>query len=159
MPKGSERAITVHDINMMSEQIVKLFDTKIDNLKEHVDNRIDMTEKLLNGLMKNSIEANEMNHELLHKNIKDLDIKLFEVKSIAMRTEEHANKTNGRVTTLERKVDGEKDTNGNIIKQGIIRDLDEIKKYRFIYRKAITPIVITVLMAFLFIIRILLLIL
>ena len=62
--------------------------------------------------------------------------------AVSVESRDYGKITNGRVTKLEHTVDGEKDTNGKIIKnrEGILHDLNKIKKWSWFYSNWKIPV-------------------
>lgn len=125
--------LSAEDLTLISNHLGKMFGSKIDDVHESVA-------KSMTALQK----VNEVNHVSLHKEIIDIKNKINEIQEKGEDTNKHVKITNGRVTKLENNIFGERDPNGNSIKgrEGMAFYLEEIIKYRPLYKKIRTPFII-----------------
>lgn len=113
---------------MTEKEIIDLFLAQNKEIKEHFNTQVRTLQ-----------EVHEVNHNSLLKEIKE--------------TKANTEVTNGRVNKIEDDLYGEKDVHGNIKKnqEGIVHNLNEIKKYRWFYKNWKIPVVIFLLTTWLFV--------
>jgi len=138
--------LTAQELDLITGHLTNILGKQMDSIKEHMDSRIKNTEEMFSMQVKGLQLVHETNYNALLNEIKTVGV-------TATSTEKQATITNGRMTKVEGILHGEFDSNCQPIKgrEGVLKKLSEIEKYRPIYRNSMTIVAIFLMMCFMFI--------